>query len=196
MSAMKDSENNLLMAIVVFMLVCSSCSTQEPHERITGASGKLVRYSSQQITVDMSDTQRNSVALLRDREFAAASSQQGINAAETALKVDGYAQVNAESDTGLIRAEKGEVLAPKWRELLRGVLKSKIGILPAKPDHQMTMAMITVKEYGTGILVRARFERTVWDNNGDSKTSVVMDEKIYTTFFSAFSQSLEGDRIK
>lgn len=193
---MRNTTTNLLMSSLVFALTCAGCATQDPQERITGSGGTLIRYSSQQITVDMNDKQREVLAALRDREFSTTSPPKGLEAVAAALKTDGYDQIDTETDTGLVRAEKREVLVPKWRAMLRGVLKSKIGILPAKPDHQTTTAMIAVKEYGKGILIRARFERTIWDSNGDSKKNVLIDELTYTSFFSAVGQLLKSSGAK
>ncbi|NPT47211.1 hypothetical protein GNZ12_39180 [Paraburkholderia sp. 1N] len=68
--------------------------------------------------------------------------------------------------------------APKWREVLRGVLKTSIGMLPA--------------EGGQGVVVRARFDDTVWDSNGDARTKTVLARDEYDAFFGKVGEALNS----
>ncbi|SOF00553.1 hypothetical protein SAMN05446635_8610 [Burkholderia sp. OK233] len=118
---------------VVAML--GACTTPDPNERVTGSGGTAVKYSSRQVSVDLTDSERNALAAMRDRSFPGSTREQALTAVAAALKSSGYAPVTVETDTALVEAGRAEVLVPKWREVLRGVLKTRIGMLPAKPDH-------------------------------------------------------------
>jgi hypothetical protein len=113
-------------------------------------------------------------------------------AVAAALTGLGFAPVSVDRDTGLVEAGRSEVLIPKARQLLRGILKTRIGMLPAKPDHERMAAIATVRarEDGRGVLVRVRFDRTVWDSNGDSRTKAVLDREIYEGFFAQTGKAL------
>lgn len=102
--------------------------------------------------------------------------------------------MTSEADTGLVQAGRSEVLVPKWREVLRGVLKTKLGMLPARPDHQYTTALISVRPAadGQGAQVRVRFDNTVWDSNGDSKTQTVVEQAAYDAFFTRLAEALKS----
>lgn len=170
------------MGVVVSL---GACSTPDPNQRVTGSGGTLVKYSSAQVSVDLTETERNALAGMRDHSFASASRERVLTAVAAALKASGYAPVTVETDTALVEGGRSEVLVQKWRELVRGVLKSKIGSLPAKPDHQYTAALVSVRPAvgGPGLIVRARFDNTVWDSNGDARTKTVLAREDYDAFF-------------
>ena len=56
--------------------------------------------------------------------------------------------------------------------------------LPGKPDHQSLEALITLRPAagGQGVWLRARFQRTIWDSNGDSRTKQVSEPEVYRDF--------------
>ena len=82
-------------------------------------------------------------------------------------------------------------MVPKSRQLLRGVLATKIGMLPAKPDHEYTAALVSIRsgERG-GVLIRLRLKTTVWDSKGDSKTQTVVAREAYDGLFSRIQDEL------
>lgn len=177
---------------VVVML--GACKAPDPNERVTGSGGTTVKYSSRQVSVDLTDSERTALAAMRDRSFPGATREKVLTAVAAALKSGGYAPVTVDTDTALVEAGRSEVLVPKWREVLRGVLKTRIGMLPAKPDHQYTAALVSVRaaEGGRGVVVRARFDNTVWDSNGDARTKTVLAREDYDAFFGKVGEALNG----
>ncbi|MFM0591459.1 MULTISPECIES: hypothetical protein [Paraburkholderia] len=173
----------------------AACSTPDPNQRVTGSGGTLVKYSSAQVSVDLTATERNALAGMRDRSFVGASSERALTAVAAALKASGYAPVTVEADTALVEGGRSEVLVQKWRELVRGVLKARLGGLPAKPDHQYTAALVSVRPAvsGPGVIVRARFDNTVWDSNGDARTKTVLAREDYDAFFTKVDAALRGN---
>ncbi|MCQ4384201.1 hypothetical protein NO136_20250, partial [Clostridioides difficile] len=76
------------------------------------------------------------------------------------------APVTVDRDSGLVEAGRSETLIPKWRQLLRGALKARIGMLPVKPEHERVAAIVTVRAGQQAhvadaqvAIVRARFDR-------------------------------------
>lgn len=171
-----------------------ACATPDPNERVTGAGGTAVKYSSRQVSVDLTGSERNALAAMRDHDLPGASRAQALAAVASALKASGYAPVTVDADTALIEGGRSEVLVPKWREVLRGVLKTRTGMLPAKPDHQYTAALVSVRPAadGQGVVVRARFDNTVWDSNGDARTKTVLARDAYDGFFARVDAALHG----
>ena len=93
---------------------------------------------------------------------------------------------------GVGDARQQAVLVHGLRQLLRGALKNYTGMFPAKPDHERVSAFIAVKA-GSGsqaTLVRARFDSTVWDSNGDARTKTVLQREIYDGFFASVDKVL------
>ncbi|WP_246216378.1 hypothetical protein [Paraburkholderia agricolaris] len=184
---------SVCMCAGVFALL-GACKAPDPNERVTGSGGTAVKYSSRQVSVDLTDSERTALAAMRDRGFPGATREKALTAVASALKSSGYAPVTVETDTALVEAGRSEVLVPKWREVLRGVLKTRIGMLPAKPDHQYTAALVSVRpaESGQGVVVRARFDNTVWDSNGDARTKTVLAREEYEAFFGKVGEALNG----
>lgn len=178
------------LAGIVLMLV--ACAGPPPNERETGSGGTLVRYSSRQVSVDLTDTEQQSLRTMRDRTYANTAQDRALGAVAKALTELGYAPVSVDHETGLVEAGRSDTLAPKWRQLLRGALKNYTGMFPAKPDHERVSAVIAVKA-GSGsqaTLVRARFDSTVWDSNGDARTKTVLQREIYDGFFASVDKVL------
>nr|WKF62076.1 hypothetical protein HUO10_006608 [Paraburkholderia busanensis] len=171
-----------------------ACSTPDPNERVTGSGGSLVKYSSAQVSVDLTDSERAALAGMRDHAVMGVSRDQVLTAVGAALKESGYAPVNVDTDTALVEGSRSEVLVEKWRQVMRGVLKARLGMMPAKPDHQYTSALVSVRSApnGKGVIVRARFDNTVWDSNGDARTKTVIARADYDAFFEKIDAALRG----
>ncbi|MGG1948814.1 hypothetical protein AB1286_29080 [Trinickia sp. NRRL B-1857] len=151
-----------------------------------------MRYSSRQVSVDLTEAEQRSLQSMRDRTFANAAPNNVLDAVAKALEELGYAPVSVDKETGLVEAGRSATLVPKWRELLRGALKSYTGMFPAKPDHERIAAIVTVRS-GAGeqsALVRARFDRTVWDSNGDARKKTVLQREVYDGFFANVEKAL------
>lgn len=174
----------------------SACANQNPNERVTGTGGGMIRYSSRQVTVDLTPAERETLEKVRNHGFAHATPARTIEAAAEALKAEGYAPVTSDAESGIVEGGRSKVLIPKWHEVLRGALKQKFGALPAKPDHQYTAALVSVRADGHGgAELRARFENTVYDSNGDSKTKTLIDSASYDDFCKLVGDALDGKPI-
>ncbi|MGC7402463.1 hypothetical protein ACPWR0_01350 [Pandoraea pneumonica] len=173
----------------------AACSTPPANERETGSGGELVRYSSRQVSVDLTDEQRETLRQLRDRRYAGTQQARVLDAISKTLTQQGYAPVSVDAETGVVEAERNAVLVPKWRQIARGILKSRIGALPAKPDHERMAAIIAVRTVDgrPDLLVRARFDRTVWDSNGDARTETVLQKDVYDGFFGALDVAVRAN---
>jgi hypothetical protein len=184
----------IAVQLCIGMAVLGGCTTPPANEHETGSGGTLVRYSSRQVSVDLTDAQREALAQLRDHVYTGAPQGPVVDAVAAALSTQGYTPLSVDHDTGIVEAERNVVLVPKWREVVRGVLKSKLGALPAKPDHERMAVIAAVRAVdGTnGTLVRVRFDRTVWDSNGDSRTETVVQRDLYEGFFAGVDQSMRG----
>ncbi|MFL9874530.1 hypothetical protein [Paraburkholderia megapolitana] len=188
-----------MAAVVAALLLLGACAdpNADSNERVTGSGGKAVRYSSRQVTVDLTAEEHSTLEKVRDHTYPNATGPQALHAVVAALEADGYAPVTSEADTGIAQGGHGETLVPKWREVLRGVVKAKFGFLPAKPDHQYTTALVSVRatEHGHGVVVRARFDNTVYDTNGDSQTKTVIKPDAYDDFFALTARALSGENL-
>ncbi|WP_231586124.1 hypothetical protein [Pandoraea apista] len=183
------------MATVSVSMALGACAATPSNERETGSAGQLFRYSSRQVSVDLTDAQRETLRSLRDRRFPGSTSMQMLDAIAATLAKQGFAPVTVDRDTEMVEAERHTVLVPKWREILRGALKSRVGALPGKPDHERLAAIVAVRASGegAGLLVRVRFDRTVWDSNGDARTETVLERDVYEGFFAGVDKSLNGE---
>lgn len=81
---------------------------------------------------------------------------------------------------------------------MRGLLKNYSGMFPAKPDHERISAVVAVKAGADGqtTLVRARFDSTVWDSNGDARTKTVLQRDVYEGFFTVVDAALCASACK
>lgn len=185
------------LAVAVAHLMLIACSGPPANERVTGRGGTLVRYSSRQVSVDLTNTEQQSLRTMRDRTYANHPSDV-LHAVGKALSDMGYAPVSVDNETGLVEAGHSETLVPKWRQLMRGLLKNYSGMFPAKPDHERISAVVAVKAGADGqtTLVRARFDRTVWDSNGDARTKTVLQRDVYEGFFTVVDAALCASACK
>jgi hypothetical protein len=190
-----------LCALLFCLTLCACASAPPPNERKTGSGGHMLRYSSSQVSVDLTDAQRETLKQLRDRVYAQTPQGRALDAVAAALKQQGFAPVTVDPDTGIVEAERNRVLVPKWQAILRGVLRARIGGLLAKPDHERVAAIVAVRPAeiaatsrrpAAGSLVRVRFDRTVWDSNGDARTETVLQREFYGDFFAVVDKAVEG----
>ncbi|RKP48468.1 hypothetical protein D7S89_12800 [Trinickia fusca] len=169
-----------------------ACASPPKNERETGNGGTLVRYSSSQVAVDLTDAEQQSLRAMRDHAYANVTRDRTMDAVAKVLGDLGFAPVSVDRDSGLVEAEHNATLVPKWRQLLRGALKSYTSIFPAKADHERVAAIVTVRagDDGGATIVRTRFDGTVWDSNGDSRTKTLLQPELYDDFFSKVSKAL------
>ncbi|WP_296228238.1 hypothetical protein [Ralstonia sp. UBA689] len=67
--------------------------------------------------------------------------------------------------------------------------------MSAKPDHESVAALVAVRPNAAGgTLVRARFNVTIWDSNGDSRTTTVTDAEMYDRFFARLNEVIASAR--
>ncbi|MBN3746932.1 hypothetical protein G3N96_16035 [Burkholderia sp. Se-20373] len=181
----------LALACAGLFAVLAGCAAKPENERQIGSGGSLVRYSSSQTEVDLSESEQQTLRMMTDRRYAGATQGRALDAVAGVLRAQGYAPVTVDRDSGLIEGGRSDTLIPKWRQLLRGALKARIGGLPAKPDHERVAAVVTVRVTAArDAIVRARFDRTVWDSNGDSRMKTIVEPDFYQTFFSAMDKAM------
>ncbi|NTZ04745.1 hypothetical protein FCJ60_02855 [Burkholderia metallica] len=181
----------LALACAGLLAMLTGCAAKPQNERQIGSGGSLVRYSSSQTEVDLTDNEQQTLRMMTDRRYAGATQARALDAVAAVLRAQGYAPVTVDRDMGLIEGGRSDTLIPKWRQLLRGGLKAKIGGLPAKPDHERVAAVVAVRVTSArDVIVRARFDRTVWDSNGDSRMKTVAEPDYYQTFFSAMDKAM------
>lgn len=181
----------LTLACAALLAVQTACASKPENERRIGSGGSLVRYSSSQTEVDLTESEQQTLRMLTDRRYAGTTQGRALDAAAGVLRAQGYTPVTVDRDAGLIEGGRSDTLIPKWRQLLRGVLKARIGGLPAKPDHERVAAVVTVRVTAArDAIVRARFDRTVWDSNGDSRMKTVVEPDYYRTFFGAMDKAM------
>ena len=188
-------ESCVRFAVLLALATCTvgaaiAQDAAKPEEQVTGSGGRFLRYSTKQVSVELSGEERQTLARVRDRRYAAAPDPV-LDAIVASLVQQGYVATSVDREFRLVEARHDEVLVSKGRETLRGLLKSKMA-LPGKPDHQQTEALIMLMPAadGHGVLARARFRQTVWDSNGDSRTAVLSDPAIYEQFYTALGSRL------
>ncbi len=159
--------------------------------RTTGSGGHLLKYSSQQVTVDLTPPQQEELARLQSRRCEASDAEGLVRQSAASLKALDFSPVFITPDVGLVKAEHDEVLISHGRQILRGLLKTKAPMLPAKPDHQSTQALVVVRPGVHGGIVHLELTRTVWDSNGNAQTSTVSDADSYRRFFAPLEH--DGD---
>ncbi|MGU7770091.1 hypothetical protein ACV229_07895 [Burkholderia sp. MR1-5-21] len=182
----------LALAGACLIAALTGCAGKPANERQIGSGGSLVRYSSSQTEVDLTDAEQQTLRMLSDRRFAGATQARALDAVADVLRAQGYAPVTVDRDTGLVEGGRSDTLIPTWRQLLRGAVKARIGWIPAKPDHERVAAIVAVRTtHGSrDTTVRARFDRTVWDSNGDSRTKTVVEPAFYQTFFAEVDKAM------
>ncbi|WP_423393507.1 hypothetical protein [Burkholderia sp. LMG 21824] len=182
----------LALACAGLFAALTGCATKPDNERQIGSGGSLVRYSSSQTEVDLTDREQQTLRMLSDRSYADATQARALDAVAGVLRAQGYAPVTVDRDSGLVEAGRSDTLIPKWRQLLRGALKARIGMLPTKPDHERVAAIVTVRagRDAHAAIVRARFDRTVWDSAGDSRTKTVLEPEYYQAFFTEVDKAM------
>lgn len=180
------------LALASALSMLGACASPSKNERETGNGGTLVRYSSSQTTVDLTDEEQQSLRAMRDHTYANVTRDRTMDAVAKVLGDLGFAPVSVDRDSGLVEAGRSATLVPKWRQLLRGALKSYTSIFPAKADHERVSAIVTVRagDDGGATIVRTRFDATVWDSNGDSRTKTLLQRELYDDFFSAVGKVL------
>lgn len=173
-------------------LACAGCA-KNPNERVTGDAGRMLRVSSKQITVDLDEAQRAELARLQDRRIGAVGGARALAAGADALTAMGFAPVKSDAEVLLVEGERNRIVGNRWRAAIRALIKAKGIPLRGKPDHESMRALISIRPSpGEGTLVRARFDLTVWDTNGDSRTTTVLDGALYACFFERLDDSLDG----
>lgn len=181
-----------MVALAGVAFAGSACSQDapKPDEQVTGSGGRLLHYSSTQVDVGLTEQDKQTYQRVRDHRYDTRLDP-ALDAVLATLREQGYEATTVDREFHLIEARHDEVLISKGREILRGVLKSKMS-LPGKPDHQTTEALVLLMPAtdGHGVQARTRFRRTVWDSNGDARTSVLSDAATYERFYGAMASHL------
>jgi hypothetical protein len=185
----------LLMALLP--LACwaqTSADQQSDQQVVTGSGGHHLRYSSTQVTIEPTAQEEKAFEQARDHSYPVADMDKVLSAAAAVLTKQGYGQVQVDREFHLIQARYDQTLVSHAHEVLRGVIKARGVPLPARPDHQSTeVLLIAAIQPGThAVALRTRFQRTVWDSQGDSKTTTVTDPAVYGDFYAGIGSRLSG----
>lgn len=182
-------------SVMTFAAGCSLMRDKNPNERTTGDGGKLLRVSSTQVTVDPSASELATLARVQDRTFMQPGNDRLLAASTAALKEMGFNPVKADPQTALVEGQLDRVLKERWRAAIRALFKARGVPLSAKPDHESVAALVAVRSNAAGgTLVRARFNVTIWDSNGDSRTTTVTDAEMYDRFFARLDEVIASAR--
>lgn len=182
----------LPLACIALLGACSSTpKPAKPPERVTGAGGSMLRYSSKQTTIELTPAERAAVDQVRVRAYPASDAAQLRDACAAALQAAGYEQVTGDAATDIVTGERHQKLVGRSREALRGLLKSQGLAYGAKPDHQSTYAQLVIRRDGAQARVWIGLNSTIWDSNGDAKSRVVTDAAAYQDLFARLDQALK-----
>ncbi|PHV09750.1 hypothetical protein [Chitinimonas sp. BJB300] len=181
-----------LPATVVLAVMIAACAHKNPNERVTGDGGRLFRVSSRQITVDLTEDERRALAQVQDRHISIANSLDIMNGSAMVLSQMGFKPVKKDPDLQKVEGERHKVVGVRWRAAIRTLFKSKGIPLSGKPDHESMRALVYIRPNSTNntLMVRTRFDVTIWDTNGDARSTTVHDGAIYNCFFSRLNSIL------
>lgn len=171
--------------------VCLAACAHDTTDRVTGECKVAVigKCSSRQAGTPLSDADKAALPALQNRRIGQGA-REALSAADASLKANGFEQVVVDQAGALVQGEKNQKLAERSSQILRAVLNAKAPILPGRPDHETTRALITVHDDGGATAIHAEFVRTVWDSKGDAKTRIVTDPDVYNGFFAKLADNL------
>ena len=115
----------------------------KPPERVTGAGGSMLRYSSKQTTIELTPAERAAVDQVRVRAYPASDAAQLRGAAQAA----GYEQVAGDAATDIVTGERHQKLVGRSRESCAACSSQGLAY-GAKPDHQSTYAQLVIRRDG------------------------------------------------
>ena len=181
----------LPLACIALLSACSGTpKPAKPPERVTGAGGSMLRYSSKQTTIELTPAERAAVDQVRVRAYPASDAAQLRDACAAALKAAGYEQVAGDAATDIVTGERHQKLVGRSREALRGLLKSQgPPTAPSRttraPTPSSSSAATAPRRVWIGL------NSTIWDSNGDAKSRVVTDAAAYQDLFARLDQALK-----
>ena len=110
----------LPLACIALLSACSGTpKPAKPPERVTGAGGSMLRYSSKQTTIELTPAERAAVDQVRVRAYPASDAAQLRDACAAALKAAGYEQVAGDAATDIVTGERHQKLVGRSREAAR-----------------------------------------------------------------------------
>jgi hypothetical protein len=190
-----DYKTHLCTVACTTLLALTGCANKDPNARVTGDGGHF-HVSSKQQTVELSDAEAKTFSQIRDRRFARIDGMHAAEAGSTALQAMGFSAVKTDTDVFVVEGEQNQVIGDRWHEAIRAMFKAKGIPLRAKPDHESIVALVVARpgDSGADTLLRVRFTATVWDTNGDSKTTTVVANDLYDEFFRRVGESLTAGK--
>ncbi|WP_323122781.1 hypothetical protein [Burkholderia alba] len=164
----------------------AACKAPDPQARVTGDAGPshLLRLSSKQTTIDLTNAERASLVRVQQRTFASSTPAAAAAAGEVALRALEFEPVTVDAGGSLVEGERNRVVGDRAHEAIRAIFKAKGVPLSARTDHESAHALLLMRPLaGGGVSVWARFTVTQWNTNGDSTTTTVTDPAFYAGFF-------------
>lgn len=189
-----DYKALLCGAACAALLALGGCANKDPNARVTGDGGHL-HVSSKQQTVELTDAEAATLSQIRDHRYSRLDGAHAATASAAALQAMGFTAVKTDADVFVVEGEQDQVIGDRWHEAIRAMFKAKGVPLHAKPDHESIVALVVARPGVSGgdTLVRVRFTATVWDTNGDAKTTVVVANDLYDEFYRRVGQSLAAE---
>lgn len=132
-------------------------------------------------------TQKNlELRQIQQKEYSDIKERQALIASANVLQDIGFIIKESEGDLGLLIAEKDRDATDGGQIALAILLDTAID-----KNQKIRVSLITRIRKNNSILVRASFQRIVWNtNNQISKMEYIKDKQIYRDFFTKLDKSI------
>lgn len=132
-------------------------------------------------------TQKNlELRQIQQKEYSDIKERQALIASANVLQDIGFIIKESEGDLGLLIAEKDRDATDGGQIALAILLDTAID-----KNQKIRVSLITRIRKNNSILVRASFQRIVWNtNNQISKMEYIKDKEIYRDFFTKLDKSI------
>ncbi len=137
-------------------------------------------------------TQKNlELRQIQQKEYSNVKEKQALIASANVLQDIGFIIKESEGDLGLLIAEKDRD-ATDGGQVAMAILGALVGVQTAIDTHQkIRVSLITRIRKNNSILVRASFQRIIWNSNNQiSKMEYIKDKQIYQNFFNKLDKSI------
>ncbi len=128
---------------------------------------------------------------IQQKEYSNVKEKQALIASANVLQDIGFIIKESEGDLGLLIAEKDRD-ATDGGQIAMAILGALVGVQTAIDTNQkIRVSLITRIRKNNSILVRASFQRIVWNSNHQiSKMEYIKDKQIYQDFFTKLDKSI------
>lgn len=138
-------------------------------------------------------TQKNlELRQIQQKEYSDVKERQALIASANVLQDIGFIIKESEGDLGLLVAEKDRD-ATDGGQIALAILLAALGggNIAIDENQKIRVSLITRIRKNNSILVRASFQRIVWNSNNQiSKMEYIKDKQIYQDFFTKLDKSI------